>query len=126
MSSSGSDPGPGEKRKSIREAFEEPLRKAREAVREAHKAYLEATRGDALDEAQVRQAARAWADQMAEEAILRAKRTQELQAGMTPEQRERLEQARTAVRERLKETVDAVKARLVEKRSAAKNPPPKH
>ena len=128
MSSSESNPEWREKRKAIRQSFQEPIDRAREGVREAQKAFREATRADALDEVEIRRSAREWADRMAEEAILRAKRTRELRAQMSPEQRERLEQAREAVRERLRETMDAVKSRLAERRArpGAKDAPPKH
>lgn len=115
MTSSEPNPDPREKLKAIREAFKESIQRAREGVRDTHKAFREAIRSDVLDEAKIREAARQWADRVAEEAILREKRSRELQAGMTAEQREQLERARAVVGERLKGMAAAVKTRLAEK-----------
>jgi Spy/CpxP family protein refolding chaperone len=73
------------------------------ALREAHRAFAEATRADALDEATIRARSTAVANAMADEAILRAKVRSEVHALLTAEQHQQLKERETAMQKRIQE-----------------------
>ena len=68
------------------------MRAVGEKLREARRAFADATRADTLDEAAIRAKSTAVANAMADEAILRAKMRSEVAAILTAEQQEQLKQ----------------------------------
>jgi protein CpxP len=76
------------------------------ALRQAHRAFAEATRAEGSDEATIRARAAAVGSAMADEAILRAKVRTEVHAVLTPEQQQQLKEREAAFEKRLQERGD--------------------
>ena len=105
----GHGPGPGmdfglrgldlsdaqrEQVKTIVDSHRDELRQVGEKMREAHKAFAEATNAETIDEAAIRAKSTAVASAMADEAVLRAKVRAEVLTVLTAEQQEQLKARR--------------------------------
>jgi protein CpxP len=77
--------------RAIMESNRAALEQTGKALREAQRAFVEATAGSAIDEAAVRTRSTAVANAMADEAILRAKVRAEVHALLTAEQLQQLQ-----------------------------------
>jgi protein CpxP len=82
--------------RTIMESHREALQQAAAKLREAHRAFAEATFAAAVDEAAIRARSTEVAAAMADEAILRATIRGEVSAILTEEQRQQLESRRAA------------------------------
>ena len=74
----------------IMESHRDELQQIGEKVREAHRAFAQATSAETIDEAAIRTASTAVANAMADEGILRARIRSEVNGILTAEQREQL------------------------------------
>ena len=74
----------------IMESHRDELRQAGNKMREAHRAFAEATSAETIDEAAIRTASTSIASAMADEGILRAKVRSEVSGILTAEQREQI------------------------------------
>ncbi len=72
--------------KALREKNCEQMKASQQALRDAHKALIEAAQAEKIDEAKIRQLSKALADKMADAAIARAKGMKEFKALLTKEQ----------------------------------------
>jgi protein CpxP len=81
------------------------------ALRDAHRAFGEATRAATVDEAAVRANSTTLANAMAEEAILRAKVRAEVHALLTPEQQQQLKEREANMQKRLQQRQERMKQR---------------
>jgi protein CpxP len=81
------------------------------SLREAHRAFAEATRAAAVDEAAIRERSTAVANAMAEEAILRAKVRSEVHALLTAEQHQQLKQREAEMQKRMQQRQERQKQR---------------
>jgi protein CpxP len=86
--------------RAIMDAHRAEFDEAGTKLREAHRAFAEAVDTTPVDEATVRARSAAIATAMADEAILRAKARSEVQAILTPEQQEQLQQRRAEMEKR--------------------------
>jgi periplasmic protein CpxP/Spy len=85
--------------RAIMESNRTALEQASKTLREAHRAFAEATAGATIDEAALRARSTTLAGAMADEAIVRSKVRAEVHALLTPEQQQQL-QARPQPRRR--------------------------
>lgn len=79
-----------EQMRAIRESHRAEFESVGKALGEAHRAFAEATRGAAIDEAALRSRSTALANAMVDEALLQAKVRAEVHALLTPEQQQQL------------------------------------
>ena len=89
--------------RSIRESHKAEFDAVRQKLREAHRAFAEATRGESVDESTIRSRSTAVAAAMADDAILRAKVRAEVHGILTAEQQQQLKDRQAQVQKRLQE-----------------------
>jgi periplasmic protein CpxP/Spy len=89
--------------RAIRESHQAEFRAVGQKLREARRAFAEAARATAVDEAAIRERSNAVAAAMADEAILRAKLRAQVHALLTPEQQQQLTEREAAMQKRLQE-----------------------
>jgi protein CpxP len=89
--------------RAIMESNRDELRTATTALRDAHRALAEASRGTSIDEAAIRARSTAVATAMADEAILRAKIRAEVHNLLTAEQQQQLKEREAAMQKRMQE-----------------------
>lgn len=104
---------------SIMQSHRAELDSARTALREAHRAFAEATRAAVVDEAAIRDRSTAVANAMAADAILRAKIRTEVHGLLTAEQQEELKQREVNMQKRLQERQE----RMQQRRQQRQRPP---
>jgi Spy/CpxP family protein refolding chaperone len=88
---------------SIMQSHRTEFENAAKALRDAHRAFGDATRAATIDEAAIRQHSTAVASAMADDAILRAKVRAEVHALLTPEQQQQLKDREAAMQKRVQE-----------------------
>lgn len=98
--------------RTIMQSHRAELENAANALREAQRAFAEATRAATLDEAVIRARSTAVANAMADDAILRARIRAEVHALLTPEQQQELRQREATMQKRLQERRERQKQRL--------------
>jgi periplasmic protein CpxP/Spy len=86
--------------RAIRESHQSEFDAARTKLRDAHRAFGEATRAATIDEAAIRARSAEVAAAMADEAILRAKVRAEVFAILTPEQQQKANEVRSSMKQR--------------------------
>ena len=86
--------------RTIRESHQSEFDAARTKLRDAHRAFAEATRAATIDEAAIRARSADVAAAMADEAILRAKVHAEVFAILTPEQQQKANEVRSSMKQR--------------------------
>jgi protein CpxP len=89
--------------RSIMDSHQAEFRQVHEKVREAHRAFAEATHAEPIDEAAIRTRSTAVANAMADEAVLRAKLRAEVFAILTAEQQQQLRERRAEREKRIQE-----------------------
>ena len=92
--------------RSIMEGHRAAFESVGKALRDAHRAFGEASRAAVVDEAAIRTHSTAVANAMAEEAILRAKVRAEVHALLTPEQQQQLKEREATRQKRSQERGD--------------------
>jgi periplasmic protein CpxP/Spy len=97
--------------RAVMESHREQFADLRQKLAAAHRAFAEATRGDAVDEAAIRSQSTAVANAMADEAILRAQVRAQAQALLTAEQLQQLKDRQAAMQKRLQERQERLKQR---------------
>jgi periplasmic protein CpxP/Spy len=97
--------------RSIMESHRDEFAGLREKLGAAHRAFAEATRSDAVDEAAIRAQSTAVANAMADEAILRARVRTEVHALLTAEQQQQLKDRQAEMQKRLQERQQRLKER---------------
>ena len=95
----------------IMQSHRTELDTARMALREAHRAFAEATRAETVDEGAIRERSTAVANAMAAQAILRAKVRSEVHALLTAEQQEEIKQREAKMQRRLQERQERLQQR---------------
>jgi protein CpxP len=98
--------------RSIVESHRAEFQATGQALRDAHRAFAEATRAESIDEATVRTRATAVASAMADEAVLRSKVRAEVHALLTPEQQQQLKERQAEMQKRQQERMQRQKERL--------------
>jgi protein CpxP len=97
--------------RTIMESHRDEFADLRQKLSAAHRAFAEATRGDALDEAAIRTQSTAVANAMADEAILRARVRAQVHALLTAEQQQQLKDRQADMQKRLQERQERLKER---------------
>lgn len=100
-----------EQMRSIRETHRAEFADLATKLGAAHRAFADATRAAALDEAAIRTAATAVANAMADEAILRARVRAEVHALLTAEQQQRVKEREAERQKRLQQRQERFKQR---------------
>ena len=97
--------------RSIMESHRDQFADLRQKLGAAHRAFAEATRSYAVDEAAIRTQSAAVANAMADEAILRARVRTEVHALLTAEQQQQLKDRQAEMQKRLQERQQRLKER---------------
>ena len=105
--------------RSIMQSHRGELDTVAKALRDAHRAFAEATRAATVDETAIRQQSTTVANAMADEAILRAKVRAEVHALLTPEQQQQLKEREAAMQKRAQER----EKRMQQRRPQGQRPP---
>lgn len=101
-----------EKMKGVHESNSEKMKELGKAMAEAQKSLREASEGDTIDEAKIREICKTVADNMAEMAILRAKMKKEVDAILTDEQKAKMEEKKAEMKTKMEERRKQMQERM--------------
>jgi len=109
--------------RSIMESHREEFADLRAKHGSAHRAFAEAARAGAVDEAAIRTQSTAVAGAMADEAILRARVRAQVHALLTAEQQQLLQEREAAMEKRMQERQQRLEKQRLEKQRQSRRPP---
>jgi protein CpxP len=112
-----------EQMRSIRQSHRAEFENVAKTLREARRAFAEATRSANLDEAAIRARSTDVANAMAEEAILRAKVRAEVHALLTADQQQQLKEREATMQKRMQERLQRQQERLKQRQQRQQRPP---